>query len=246
MKILKTILKLTILFGAAAYLFYALIGLNKPVKDQVCTGLDIVVKDPSNTHFINENEVREILVANKLFPEGKALEKVSLSQLEKVLTSNPYIDEALCYKTAEGRVAIHVVPRIPILHVLNNVGEDFYIDQRGGTMPRGHHHTDLIVLTGYVNKATAGKLYAPMGILLNSDEFWNKQIQEIYITQNGEMEVTPRVGDHVILLGDTSDLSDKLRRMRIFYTEGLNKAGWNLYKTINLKFKDQVICTRKD
>jgi hypothetical protein len=27
--------------------------------------------------------------------------------------------------------------------------------------------------------------------------------------------------------------------------EGLNKAGWNKYKVINLKYKDQVVCTKK-
>jgi cell division protein FtsQ len=53
------------------------------------------------------------------------------------------------------------------------------------------------------------------------------------------------VGDHIIQLGDASELDSKLSRMRTFYTEGLDKAGWNKYKTINLKFHDQVICTKR-
>lgn len=244
MKVFKTFLKVAILLAAVAYFIFALTKINKLEETQVCSGLDIVVNDPDSTNFINENEVREILVANQLFPEGKTLASIDLKQLEKVLSASPYIDKTLCYQTAEGRITMQVTPRIPVLHVLNNAGEDFYIDNMGGIMPRGHHHINLIVLTGNVEKKTAGKLYAGMGIALGKDEFWNQQIQEIHVNGRGELEITPRVGDHIILLGDTSALQEKLNRMRIFYTEGLDKAGWNQYKHINLKYKDQVICTK--
>ena len=244
MKVFKTLLKIVILIVAAAYFIFALTTFNRPEGKQICSGLDVIVYDPDSTGFINENEVRELLVAHKLFPERKALKDINLAQLETVLTSSPYIDEALCHITAEGHVTIKVAPRIPVLHVLNQSGEDFYIDHRGGTMPRGHHQIDLIVMTGNINQATAGSLYAPMGITLGKDKFWNKQIQEIHVNDKGELEVTPRIGDHIILLGDTSCLRDKLSRMRTFYTEGLNKAGWNKYRTINLKYNNQVICTK--
>jgi len=241
----KTILKVCILTGVAAYLTFAVTTLNRSDENQVCRGLGIIVHDADSTGFINENEVREMLVANKLFPEGKAIKDIDLAKMEKVLVASPYIDKALCYLAADGRVGIQVTPRIPVLHVLNNAGEDFYIDNRGSIMPRGYHQIDLIVMTGNINKKTAGPLYAPMGRMLNKDDFWNRQIQEIHITHAGEIEITPRIGDHIIQLGDTSALADKLYRMRTFYTEGLDKAGWNKYKTISLKFNNQVICTKR-
>ena len=241
----KTIAKVFILLGVAAYLTYAVVSFNQTDENQVCTGLDIIVNDKDSTGFIKENEVRELLVSSKLFPEGNALKDIDLVKMEQVLTASPYIDEALCYMASDGRMTIQVTPRIPVLHVLNKAGEDFYIDNRGGIMPRGHHHINLIVMTGHVQKKTAGGLYAPMGLALSKDSFWNHRIQEIYVTEAGELEITPSIGDHIIQLGDTSNLSDKLSRMQTFYTEGLNKAGWNRYKTINLKFNNQVICTRR-
>jgi len=241
----KTILKVCILIGVGAYLIFAVAMFNRSDENQVCRGLGIIVHDPDSTGFISENEVREMLVANKLFPEGRAIQDIDLAKMEKVLVASPYIDQALCYLAADGRVGIQVTPRIPVLHVLNSAGEDFYIDNCGGIMPRGHHQIDLIVMTGHVNKKTAGHLYAPMGRMLSKDAFWNQQIEEIHITNAGEIEITPRVGDHIIQLGDTSELDNKLCRMRTFYTEGLDKAGWNKYKTINLKFHDQVICTKR-
>lgn len=239
--IIKTILKLLVFLGLASYFVFALVKFNRPVHSPECTGLDIVIDDEHCTGFINENEIRELLVSKKLFPEGKPLDDVDLTELENVLTASPYIDEALCFKTAEGRISIRIAPRVPVLHVLNSDGEDYYIDSRGGTMPRGHHTTDLLVMTGNVPRKTSGPRYAAMGTLLDRDSFWSQEIQEIHVNADGEIELTPRVGDFIILLGDTSAIEDKLSRMRRFYSEGLDKAGWNRYKIINLKFNGQVI-----
>ena len=242
----KTILKVVVFLGVIAYLAFALLRLNRNERGQVCTGLEISIDDARQTGFLGENEVRELLIKSKYFPENELLERVDLAALESVLVASPYIDKALCYKTVEGKVAMHIRPRVPVLHVLNAEGEDFYIDNCDSIMPRGHHTADLIVMTGNVPRATAGALYSRMGIFLSSDEFWNQQIQEIHVTHGGELEITPRIGDHIILLGDTSDIREKLERMQTFYSEGLDKVGWNRYKAIDLRFKDQVIGIKKD
>ena len=243
--IIKTIAKLLVFLGLAAYLVFALVGINRPKEDSVCTGVDVIISDDQCTDFITEEEIRNLLVSRELDPEGKTLAEVDLTQLEAALTASPYIAEALCYKTVEGHISIQVTPRVPVLHVLNQLGEDFYIDNQGGTMPRRNHVVDLLVMTGNVPRSTAGSLYAPMGIQLSKDPFWSKEIEEIHVNADGELELTPRVGDFIILLGDTSQLSDKLERMHTFYSEGLDKVGWNRYKVINLKFNDQVIGVKK-
>jgi cell division protein FtsQ len=64
------------------------------------------------------------------------------------------------------------------------------------------------------------------------------------VNEHQELELIPRVGNHRVLLGDTIDLQDKFRRLMIFYKEGLSKTGWNNYSVINLKFRNQVVCTK--
>jgi cell division protein FtsQ len=239
--IFKTILKLLVFLGLAGYLVYALVGINRPKESPLCTGLDITIDEELCSDFINEREIRDLLEAKKLYPEGKVLEEVDLTQLEEVLSASPYIADVLCFKTSEGRIAIKVTPRVPVLHVINNSGEDYYIDNCGGTMHRGQHTMDLPLMTGNAPIATSGSLYYNLGNYLRHDSYWNREIQEIHISDAGEIELTPRVGDFIILLGDTSKIDDKLSRMRTFYTEGLDKVGWNRYKVINLKFDGQVI-----
>ena len=44
----------------------------------------------------------------------------------------------------------------------------------------------------------------------------------------------------------TEAYEEKFEKLKMFYTEGLNKTdGWNKYSTINIKYKNQVVCTKK-
>lgn len=241
----KTLFKIIILIGVAAYLVFALVTFNRSAEGHECTGLNIIIDDKHNTNFIGENEIREWLVTNKQFPEGAKLTDINLADIEAILERNPYIDHALCYTTAEDKVAIRVTPRIPLLHVINQNGDDFYIDNQCGTMPRGHHTIDLIIMTGHVPRKTAGQLYSPMARIITEDSYWSNQIQEIHVDADGHIELTPKNGCHIIAFGDTSKVADKLNRLALFYDKGLNKAGWNRYKTISLEYDNQVIATRR-
>lgn len=237
----KTTIKILILLGVAAYLVFALTTFNKPSEPVRCQGVDISITD---TSFINVDEVRQILTDNKLVPEGKLFDDIPLAEIESCLVASPYVSKATCHQTPEAHMAILLTPRKPILHVLNNAGEDFYIDNSGGTMPRRDHTCDLLVMTGNVPRKTAPALYSNLGTIIQTDTFWNHRIEEIHVDADGELQLTPRVGNHIIILGDTADIPDKLRRLRIFYEKAIGHAGWNRYKTISLKYDNQIVCTK--
>ena len=79
---------------------------------------------------------------------------------------------------------------------------------------------------------------------MEADEFWKAQIIQVKVLENGELELIPRVGNHTILLGTTDELELKFKKLKIFYEKGLSKTGWNEYSQINLKFDNQVVCTK--
>ena len=63
--------------------------------------------------------------------------------------------------------------------------------------------------------------------------------------ESGNVELIPLVGEHIIYLGSPTNIQNKLDRMKKFYTEGLNKAGWNKYSMVNLEYDNQIICKKK-
>lgn len=83
-----------------------------------------------------------------------------------------------------------------------------------------------------------------LSAFITKDKFLKAQIEQIYVDPNGEFELIPRVGTHTILMGRADNLEDKFERLFVFYRMGLSKTGWSRYNIINIKFKDQVVCSK--
>ena len=194
-----------------------------------------------------------------------SLKDINTDMCEKLIESNPYVAQAEVFSTIDGILSIKISPRNPLLRVINNRGEHFYIDETGFAMPVSlHYSAQVIVANGKINinnqsaqahmintelqiadsTAMIDQLYS-LAVELKESDFWNSQIEQIYVNEKNEIELIPRVGDHSILIGDISFLDKKLEKLFVFYKKGLNKTGWNKYKQINLKYKDQVVCKLK-
>ena len=84
-----------------------------------------------------------------------------------------------------------------------------------------------------------------LAMYITHDKFLKAQIDQIYVNESGEFELVPRVGNQLIILGSADDLEAKFKKLFAFYKYGLNKIGWNKYNTINLKYKNQVLCSKQ-
>ena len=80
---------------------------------------------------------------------------------------------------------------------------------------------------------------------ISNDEFWKAQIQQIHIRTDHELVLVPRVGDQLIVFGKPEKIEMRFRNLKALYTEGFSTDGWNKYKTITLKYDNQVVCTLK-
>jgi cell division protein FtsQ len=79
---------------------------------------------------------------------------------------------------------------------------------------------------------------------IRADPFWKAQTEQIYVNDNNEIELIPKLENHVFLLGDVNDLEAEFRRMNIFYKEVLKNQKSDQFKIINVKFKNQIICSK--
>jgi hypothetical protein len=103
---IKRIFILCTLLLATAYLILAVTTFNSKPADQVCKGMELTVKDSIDYGFVTDKEVKEILKKGKIYPEGKQLSSINVRQLEELLSSHPFIENAECYLTSGGKVAI--------------------------------------------------------------------------------------------------------------------------------------------
>lgn len=242
----KKILLYTVLLLVGSYLVVALTAFNRRPVGEVCRDVELRIQDSVYAGFITKKEVVAMLKKEGIDPVGRNIDSIRTNQMEEVLNRHPLIDRAECYKTPSGKVYVEVSQRIPVLRVMNNRGENYYVDNKGTVMPSGTRCVaHLAVVTGEVEKSFAMNELHKFALFLQRNSFWDAQIEQINVLSGGKIELVPRVGDHIVYLGKLNDYEKKLARLKVFYEKALNQVGWNKYSRINIEFSNQVICTRR-
>ncbi len=241
---MKTVIKIFLLLAVVGYLVLALWKFAGQAEDRTCEGIRVEIIDSIPDGFVTDEYVRSILTRNKVQPEGMKISEVNLERIEQLMLDESHIEHASCYYDAAGRLCIRVVPQQPILHVISQKGEDYYLSSTGLPMATEAFNVDLCVATGNITKKFAAEHLLELARYIHDDLFWREQIEQIHVVSPQQIELYPRVGQHVIDLGSVDDFKDKLSRLRIFYREGLERVGWNKYSKISLAYDGQVVCTR--
>lgn len=242
---IKKLFILLFLMLIAVYLVVAVTAFNGKPDDETCTGMELVINDSINHGFITKKEILRTLNTKKLSPIGKKMGEINTRQLEEELGQHPLIGNVECFRTVGNRIGISVTQRVPILRVMAANGENYYVDDKGHTMPIPNSAANVAIVTGHVDKAFATKELYEFALFLQDNPLWKAQVQQINVTSDKELELIPHVGNHVIFLGKPGNYEDKFDRLKTFYKKGLNEVGWNKYSRISLEFNNQIICTKK-
>lgn len=214
-----------------------------------------VVALPSGDKLISDRDVRQALLAafgSDL--ENSELANLEVERMERVLESDPFVKDADVYIDQNNQLHIKIDQREPLVRVLDNNGNNYYLDALGKKMPPSKNFAArVIVATGNISpftpefrekrKSSLKDLFNITQTLL-ADEFLASFIQQIHVNNAGEFILVPLIGDQKIVLGSARKLEDKLERLKIFYQQGMPYEGWRKYETINLKYSGQVVCKR--
>jgi len=230
----------------AVYLLIAITAFNRPDElNNVCGKVSINIQEGLVKGFLNANEIRAQLQRAKLYPLGDPMEQVNTRKIEDFLLKNPFVEKAECYKTQNGRINIELTQRLPVIRVKADNGEDYYVDEYGNIMPNTSYASDLVIATGNISKKYAKKVLTGVGNFLIHNPLWRSQAQQIVVLHDGTIEMVPRVGNHIVYLGNPTELDKKFDRLEKFYRYGLSQAGWNKYSYISLEFNNQIICKKR-
>ena len=84
--------------------------------------------------------------------------------------------------------------------------------------------------------------------IVEDDGFWRAEVVQIAArtTPSGalEVELTPRSGRFTILFGRLDDIGGKFDKLLRFYRSGLSSIGWDEYRTIDVRYRNQVVCKK--
>jgi cell division protein FtsQ len=247
-----------------------------PVK-----ALEVTLDAAAGMHFIDENAVREQVLAATDAVVGAPIGEVDLVAIEEGLRGIGCVAGADVYHTMDGVLHVRVRQREPIVRLINADGSSFYIDREGWTMPLSERYTArVLVVTGAlaepfatsapvdlfaagdsVRQAVRSEEVLALASVVSADPVWSALFDQAVVDASGELELIPRVGGHRVKVGRalgtavnahaahaeaTELLRRRLEKLRAFYQQGIPQSDWRMYSTIDTRFADQVVCTRRD
>lgn len=262
LKILEIIAWIALAGGLLTLLGFTLMEHN----ERTCKTFTINIDYGKADILVTEDDIYDLVRKSGHLLKGEPVKFINCESIESSIRKQPYVADANAYLTIDGNVVINVLQRQPILRIFNQKGESFYLDGTGHLLPLNPDFSArVLVANGFIPEPyskmvnylqdTVRKndsvLYRSVMINLYSvatfimkDRFLKALIEEIYVDKNGEFELLPKVGNQVILFGTAENMNDKFELLCIFYKKGLSITGWQRYNMINIKFRNQIICSK--
>ncbi len=256
-----TYIGITIIFLVIISYFTLAEILNKKSKDLIlCNNINVSILDKDINRFVDSTDVISFLTSSEVQPLGRKLTDINISDLENLLNQKSAIKQSQVSLNRDGILNVSIIQRRPMLRIQTKDG-GFYIDEEGYLFPLSSTFTSYVpIISGHVPlELTANqrgnldyeeeewiKSILKFGKYIDKSEFWNSQIQQIFIESNKEATLFTRVGDHTIKFGDLDRIEYKFMKLDTFYQNIIPNSGWNKFSTIDISYSDQIICKLRD
>lgn len=248
---LRKILKLTGYILLTAFMVVTLAFSSRESRHVACRNIEIEFSENELIKTSREEVERLINAADdQLF--GKELREINAELIEKEIEKHQAILNAEVFKVVakdsasfKGILGVRVKHREPVLRIMSSSGT-YYLDRTGEQIPVSSNYTaNVLVASGYFSEDFAKEQLLPFVLHLEENPFWKAQIEQVYVEQDGNVVLTPLVGDHLIELGNLENVGEKLRNMKAFYEQVLVQNSWDKYHEISVRYKNQVIAKKK-
>jgi cell division protein FtsQ len=193
--------------------------------------------------FVNQETVNKLLIENNSDVKSMRKDNLDLNKLEKRLNSHEMIEKSDVFVSTTGVLKAVIKQKTPIARFFDG-DQSFYIDYKGNKMPLSANFTARVPLvSGEINKKNSAKLAELFRIIYN-DEFLKKNIIGVQIMPNGSLKMGNRNYNYQIDFGGTGRMNAKLNNYKVFFQKAVLDSSLNKYKTIDLRFAQQVVCTK--
>lgn len=210
--------------------------------------------------FLNKDEIL-LSLNNFQNLDSILVNQVEIKKIEDELLKDSYINSIDAFTNINGKLIVNISEKHPVLRIFNKKADGYYLTQNGDIIPLSKNYSARVfMVNGYLNipfiagnNSVYDSVYnetklpeiLELANTLLEDKFLKSQINQIYINSKFEFELLPEFDNHTIIVGDLKNLDKKLQKLEAFYTQALIEEGVGKYKTINLKFDGQVVCTKK-
>lgn len=192
--------------------------------------------------LISESNVNKLLIQNQDTTQKLYLENLALNESELRLVNNAMIRNSEVSVTLDGELEVVVEQREPIARVVGSTHK--YLDHDNKLMPLSVEHSVRVPLIYGFTEDVQDQVYEVM-MFLRNDPVLEPAFSAIYVNKDGSMWLTPRAYDFRVVLGNIDDLVVKMEKYKAFITKMSKDKRLNELKRVDLRYKKQVITTKK-
>lgn len=242
----KTIAKWTVLLALIAYAIGMSVWARNEAARNVCTGIDVNIRGVSKADTVTRNGVMAELSRYKSRITGAPINTINTLEIQRYLQGFSNFEEVECLMSSQGRLMVNIVPMVPEIRVFDG-NSSYYVNKDGKRIAsRAEFFSDVPVVTGHFTKSLRPADILKVTRFITADSLLNRLIGMVKVVDKDNILLIPRFEGQVINLGDTSRLHQKRRAILTAYHNILPYKGWEYYDTISVKFKGQIVASRRN
>ncbi len=241
MKLKYRFLKIFIIVGLLTVM---LVFSFKKYNNKLFSGADIYSESIQNVNFIDKNDISQLIYNLSPTNDSIRIKNLNVNKIEKALHKNPYIEKANVFINQRGNVSVQYQQRTPVARI--NTGEEvFYIDSAGIRMPLSSKFSQKCILINGIIKKEEYKELAKLSTYITMNNLLKNHIKGVNKLSKNSFTLSVNSDSFYIEFGDLKDIENKFSALLNFYSQYLNYKGANVYKCISLKYKNQIVATKK-
>lgn len=185
---------------------------------------------------------------------------VNMTAIAKQLKSNPWIESSSSFIDLDANLNISIKEYQPVMRLFGKNGRSVYVTQEGIVLPTNLGYTPhVLIASGNFALDSIGNhhqlcdtldadrnILSAMHILnaIKRNSFMQTCVGQVICNGKDEFEIVARDIDARIVVGDTCNIDDKLKRLEIFIKQKANGNEIKDFKKIDLRYKNQIVCTK--
>lgn len=243
----KTVFKSILCVVLLGYVAFAFAFVHEENAKRVCNGIDLRIVGNSLPDSVLHQGVNSQLAKYKHKLKGERLESIDLQKLEDYLSNFSNFESVECSVNPDSRLRITIVPIKAEVRVFTDKGPSFYLNRYGKRIEAdAEFFVDVPVLIAPDKYSSS--MQSAMSVIryIASDPDLGPLIAAYKLDGPNDIILIPRLHGHVVNFGDSTRLAQKKAALLTAYRKVLPAKGWNTYDTISVKFKDQIVATRRN
>ena len=191
----------------------------------------------------------------------KNIGTVDMIAIQKVMDENSWIESSASYVDLDGTLNVSFQEYEPWFRVFGKNGRSVYVTRNGVVVPPCPIYTPYVLVASgnfdlrsdSVTYQLVDSLESDVNMLnalhwcdaIEGNDFVSQCVGQLYCNQKNLFELTVKGFDGRVIVGDTCDAADKLKRLEVFMKQRIDSPETKNMKSINLSYKNQIVCTKR-